>query len=431
MSDCSHSRGSALLCGVKPRHVRSLNFGQSILALDAVEQCCASNRILVIDENVAHIPCTKKGDYVRKWLETHENDRRDRSQSSPVLGVSATTVSQGSPILGSGRKRLRGKICINRNVRMKRPSDAARQGSAGHSVNCRTRSKPQCGCKEKIQHTPPNKKKVAVDETSPVLGTRHVFKRKRRKLQYRPEASISLECSKLHNHKITSTDIQSITEPDGNRNNLRETPVDRDKLEGNLDTNTRAFVSLAEAKESPKKYQRCIETSSSSSQEKLSFADSSSNNTDKSDSKIEASTSNGSKNEECNKLTNTSGSSESLKNLIEDADTQETAKRFEFSETGKHLISSGQLFTSFRLTNDDLDETYYSEAEMMKNESTHLSARISEMPSLNKTTQKTGSKSTQTEAIVSTLTTPSRKSLDRGMYARLLDSGKKRRKPKK
>lgn len=415
MSDCS--RGSALLCDVKPRHVRSLNFGQSILELDAVEQCRVPNRVLVFDEKVAHIPYTEKEDYVRKWLEAHENDKRD---SSPVLGPSATTASQESPILGSGRKRSRRKVCINRNATAKRLNNVANQGSAGHSASCTTRSKSQRKCKKRIQHTPSSTEKVAVNEVSPILGTR-IFKRKRRKLQYKSEASVSPEHLKLYDHKITKTDVQSIRQPAGNLNNLRKTPVDQDKLERNLD---KGFVSLAETRASPEKYQRCIETSSTLS-EKLSFADSSSNKTDKNDSQIEAGTSNDSTDEECNKLTNISGSSDNLSYFIEDDDTQETAKRSKFSAVDRHSIPSGQPFTPLQFSN----ETYCSEAELMQDQSTRLSERISEMPSLNKTTQKT-CKSTQT-AIISTITTPSKKSPDKNTYARLLDSGKKRHKPKK
>lgn len=400
-----------------------------------VEQRSVPSRVLVIDENVARIPCTEKGDYVRKWLETHENGGSDSSQLSPVLETSATTASQRSPILSNGRKRRRKKICINRSATAKRLSNADRQENAGHSANYTMRSKPHRGSRKKsknewelmsdIQCTPPGIEKVAADGGSPVLGTHRVFKKKRRKLQY--ENSVSLKCSKLPNPKIISVNIKSITEPDDNHSNLREISVDQDKLGENLNK-TRTFVFSTETQRSPEKYQRCIETCSSSTQEKLSFVDSSSskNDSDKNDSEIETSTSNNSKHEECNQLTSTS-SSNNLSNFIEDADTQETTKTSHFSN--KYFIPSGQPFTPLII--NDLNETYCSEAEIMQNQSTHLSAMISEVPSLNKTTQKTGSKSTQTDAIISTITTPSKKSPDRNMYACLLDSGKKRRKPKR
>ncbi|XP_018359612.1 PREDICTED: uncharacterized protein LOC108758893 [Trachymyrmex cornetzi] len=428
---CSCSGGSALVCNVKPRHVRSLNFGQSILELKPVDQCCVSNRVVIIDDNVAHIPCTEKNDYVRKWLETLENNRCD-SQASTVSETSTTTALQTSPILGNGRKRLSKKICVNRNASERRQDNVDHQGSAGHSVNyiMQSNNKPNHECiksKEnksmgKTQLTPSGMKNVAVDETSPVLGSHRIFKKKRRKkLQYKAENSVSPESSKLHDHKISSSNIKSITEPDSYCNNLREIPVDQNKLENNMDTKakTKTFI-WTEEWESPEKYQRYIETLSPSTQERLSFADSSSNKTDKNDSKIKIGTNSDSKDEECNRLTNTPSSNNNLSHFIEDVETQETAKTSQFSIADKHSIPSGQPF--------DLDETY-SKAEMMLNQSIPLSTNISEIQSLNKITQKTG-KSTQT-AIISTITTPSRKSPDRNMFTHLLDSGKKRRKIKK
>jgi len=276
------------------------------------------------------------------------------------------------------------------------------------------------------QQTPPGIERVA-DETSPVLGatSQRVFKKKKRRLQYEPKDRISPKCS----HRITN--IKSALELDGTHNNLRKMSAkEEDKSEKNLDTkDTRTLVFSTEVRESPEKYQEYIEALSSSTQEKLSFADSSSNNADKNDSRIETGTSNGSKEEECDKLTSTPSNSNNLSNFIEDTNTQETTKMSQL--TDKNLIPSGQLLDTSQIIIDDLNETYCSEAEMMQNQSTHLSARISEVPSLNKTTQKTGSKSTQTDLIISTITTPSKKSPDRSMYARLLDSGKKRRKPKK
>lgn len=425
------SREGALPRGVKPRHVRSLNFGRSILELDAVEQCSVPSRVLVIDENVARIPCTKKGDYVRKWLETQDG-KCDPSQS-PVLG---TTAPQKSPVLSTGRKRPRRKVRVNRNATARRSGNADRQGNAERSANCTMRPKSHRGGKsakrECTNETPPGIEKLAADETSPVLGiaSHRVFKKKKRKLQYELEDVSG--CSKSHNYKIIGVNVKSVTEPAGNYN-LRKVSMDQNKLEENLDSEAGALDFRIEERESPEKYQGCIEMSSSSTEERLSFADSSSNNTVKNDSKIETSTSNdsnGSKDEECDKLINTSNSSNNWSNFIEDTDTQEIIKTSQLS-VDKNLIPSTQSFTSLQLIIDDLNETYCSEAGAMQDQSTYLSAKISEVPSLNRTTQKTGNKSTQTDAIISTITTPSKKSPNKNMYAHLLDSGKKRRKPKK
>lgn len=395
------------------------------------------NRVLAIDEKIARIPCTEKTDYVRKWLETHEN-RSYSSQSSPVLGTSATTVSQRSPILSNCKKRPRGRIRINRNAIAERLGNADRQGNAERSANCTMRSKPQYDeekkweCKSETQYTPPNVAKVTADETSPVIrvASHCDFKKRKRKLQYEPEDGVSSKC--LKSREIMGN-IRLMTELDDNRNTLQTMPADQNKLDENLDIKAKILVFSTKVKKSPENYQGYIETFSSSTQEKLSFADSSSDNADKNDSKIETSTSNDSKSdrkdEECNKLASTPSSSNNLSNFIEDTDTQDTGiKSSQFSVADENCIPSEQPFT-MQLINDDLNETYCSEAEMMQ--STRLSTKISQVPSLNKTTQKTGSKSTQTEVNISSITTPSKKSPNRSMYARLLDSGKKRRKPKK
>jgi hypothetical protein len=117
--------------------------------------------------------------------------------------------------------------------------------------------------------------------------------------------------------------------------------------------------------------------------------------------------------------------------LIEEVDTQEATQKSQFSMSDKSLTPSKQSIMSLQLAADDLDETYCSEVEIMQDQSIHLSAKISEVPSLDKITQKTGNRSTQTDVIISTITTPSKKSPDKSMYAYLLNSEKKCRKPKK
>ncbi|KAL6268586.1 hypothetical protein P5V15_001720 [Pogonomyrmex californicus] len=437
-TSCSHSRRDKLPRNARPRHVRCLNFGHAILELDVVEQHFASNRVVVIDENVARIPCTEKENYVRKWLETHENGETDSSESSSVPAMT-TSASEKSPILSKSRKRPRGKICINRNATVKRLGNDECQNDVRYSVNYTIPFKPyereensedKQNHMSKLQYTPPCIEKVVADEMSPVLG--RVYKKTRRKLQYELEYGISPKHLKLYDHKIT--DMKLITEPDNNCNNLKETPVDY-KSQENLDIS----AGTPNTNKSSEKYQRCIETFSSPTQEKLSFIDSSNNLTDKSDSEIETSVNNNSKDEEHDELLSIHSSSNNLNNLIEDFDTQEdTQENIKTSRlssssnfsVNKAPILSEQPFIVSQLITNDSDETYCSEAEMMLNQGICLSAMISEVPSLNKTTQKTSNKSTQ-EAIISTITTPSKKSLDENMYAHLLNSGKKRRKPKK
>ncbi|XP_029674593.1 uncharacterized protein LOC115242442 [Formica exsecta] len=431
-SSCSHSSRDAS-CDIKPRHVRRLKFGKSILKLDAAEQVSSnSNRILVIDQNVAHIPCTEKRDYVRMWLETQGNDvisSDDLSQSSPVLGTSATKTSKKSPVLAGSRKRPRKKIGINRPATVKKVDNS--QENAGHSVDCRLQSKLDYKNEERNENqqeglsethcTPPCVEKVA-DEISPVLNIH--YKEKRRKLQHEPEDGNSPKCLKFHNNKVTSTNINPVIELDNNHSILREISLDYDKLEENVKT----VSFLSEAKKSSVE---CRQVFLSLTHDRLSFEDSSSNNTDKKIPNIEIDTSDDSKDDECNELSNTqSSSNNNLSNFIEEADTQETAKTSQLSIPNESWIPSRQSFTFLQLTANDLDKTNCSEAETIHNENTPLSAKISQIPSF-KTTQKTDNKSIQTDAIISTITTPSKKSPDKSIYAHLLDSGKKRRRFKK
>lgn len=450
-SSCSHSSGDASFDS-KPRHVRRLNFGKSILALDASKQDPTSDRALVIDQNVVHIPRTDKRDYVRMWLETQGNDvasNDNQSQSSPVLGTSSIDTSKKSPILVYSRKRPRKKIDINTHATVERVDNVDSHESAEHSTSCTPQSKLDYRNEERNgnqqeclreAHCTSSCADEITDETSPVL----VHYKKRRKLQHESDDGISPKYLKLHNNKVTSTNINPVIKLDNNHSILGET--DYDKLEENADGKIKTVSVSNEVKESSEKHGQMY---LSPVQDVLNFEDSSSNNTDKKIPNIEIDTSNDSKddesnellntqsssnsNNECNKLSNpqSSSSNNNLSDLIEDVDTQETVKTSQLSIPNKSLIPSRQPFTFLQLTADHLDKTYCSEAETIQDENTPLSAKISQVPSFNKTTQKTDSKSNQTDAIISTITTPSKKSPDKSMCTQLLDSGKKRRKSKK
>ncbi|KAL0102928.1 hypothetical protein PUN28_018315 [Cardiocondyla obscurior] len=410
----------------KPKHVRSLNFGRSILDLDTIEQRQAQNRVLLVNENVSRIPCTEKEDYVRKWLEIH--DRYDSPISSSPLETSKSPTSQKSPILYSGRKRPRGKIYINRNAAKKGLGDADRLEHSPSSASFEHRGHEDKNetqrCKNETQHTPLSIQN-AIEKTSPVFKTnaRYNFNRKKRKLQYEPENSVSLKYSELHNCQLAEKNIELMTECNDNFNNLREIPVDRDKLEEKLNTKAETVRKSAD------KCQGYKGTLLSPTLDRLSFADSSSDVTDKNDN-IETDTSSSSKNKKHKKIIITPSSTNNSTNFIEDTDTQETMKTPPLSKVDKNLTPLKQHFTAWQIIIDDINETFCPEAEIAQDQSTYTSAKISEVLSLNKPTQKTHL-STQTDVIISTITTPSKKSPNRIIHAHLLDSGKKRRKPKK
>ncbi|XP_078037422.1 uncharacterized protein LOC144470310 [Augochlora pura] len=111
----------------KPSHVRRLNFGQSILTLHVVRQFHNQrDGALTIDRNVAMIPCTSKGEFVRNWIETHRGAITDTDESailSPVLGLQPAKrrIAQ-SPVLCNQRKRVKRKGSSVKICRAKRRS---------------------------------------------------------------------------------------------------------------------------------------------------------------------------------------------------------------------------------------------------------------------------------------------------------------------
>ncbi|XP_014484476.1 PREDICTED: uncharacterized protein LOC106749490 [Dinoponera quadriceps] len=437
MSDCfrsSHRRSAESTSrDGKPRHVKCLNFGQSILELDVADQlgCFAtSDHAVVIERSVAGIPCTKKKDYVRKWIETHEDggsDPSDSLQSSPVLGKSATKTYETSPVLGSNsRKRRRKETRINRHAVVRSMGDTGSQGqNAQYSASCTIQ--PDIGSKEenrneqeylhKIHYTPPCTEVIASE--SPVLGAGlYSYKRRRKKLWYGTDDYVFSKHSKLHDDKTVHK-----VELDNNYDTVSEKTVDHNELEEDSDSSVKETNLQIETEESPKESQMCTGILLSQTQQTGS-GDSSSFN--KINARIETDTSDENRDkEECSKLLN--GSTSSLNNCIEEVDTQDMLPVVRTSQ-----LSAKSLFISrsksSQMISNDLDETYCSEAEIIQNYSTHLSTKISLVPSLTK--EVTSSKSTQTP-VISTISTPSKVSPDKTMYARLLDSGKKHQKPKK
>lgn len=435
MSDRSGSnrgsrRGGASDDG-KPNHVKRLNFGLSILELDVLEQrerpATSSNRaLLVIDQDVAGIPCTGKKDYVRKWIEAHEDEElrcdpvSEPSQSSLGLGTSATNSCKVSPVLGNSGKRLKKRTRANRCVATVESVDNAdnadcQEQSSRHSVNCAVQRRLDYRNTEEndneehlneTQHIPPCIGQI-VGDRSPVIGARSYSHKKRcRKLSYDSEEGISTKRLMLDKNKFIDTHIGTTTDNDSDK--------------------VRIFS--IEEEESPERLETC--TFLSRMQEGLSSNDGSINN-NKENPKIEVDTSCDSKDEDCNEFSSTNGNSnDSLSKIIEEVDTLDMIMVVEKPQvSAKPLLMSRPSIFSQPITNAS-DETYCSEAEMMLDQSMHLSTKISPVPSGALSKDVAGSKSTQTP-VISTITTPSKTSLDKTVHAHLLDSGKKRHKPKK
>lgn len=433
-SGCSRGscRGNRSRDG-KPNYVKRLNFGQSILELDVLQRPQqSSNRVLHgLDRNVTGIPCTGKEDYVRKWIEVHEDKEiggrscdpsKDASRLSPVLGTSKTNAQEESPVLGRSARRFKKWTRANKRAVTTAGStgDAnCQEQSARCTINCAVRCKLNYGNGEengnkqeierrrehvnKIQRTPSCTERIVTDKSC-ILSTRSSSpKKKRRKLWYDSKKDIPTKHLMLYENKSTNSHVDVIMDSDSDK--VKE-----------------AILSIEE-EESPERSETCAVLSRA--QEKPNSDDSSSDN-NKETPKIED-TSYDSKDKDCNESSSTN-SNYNKSNIIEEVDTQDM---IEETVQVKSLVISRPPNLSQQATNPS-NETYCSEAEMMLNQSTErLSAKISGTPSGVLSRDTAGNKSTQTP-VISTITTPSKTSLDKTVYARLYDSGGKRRyKPKK
>lgn len=104
----------------KPNHVRRLNFGQSILTLNVVEQFQGQkDGVLLIEKNVADIPYIEKGDFVHKWIETHVNYAFDSKETSSVDHTSVTTDHQSSITDSARTSPIFGNQCASKFIREK------------------------------------------------------------------------------------------------------------------------------------------------------------------------------------------------------------------------------------------------------------------------------------------------------------------------
>lgn len=105
----------------KPNHVRRLNFGQSILTLNVVEQFQGQkDGVLLIEKNVADIPYIEKGDFVHKWIETHVNYAFDSKETSSVVDHTSVTTDHQSSITDSARTSpIFGNQCASKFIREK------------------------------------------------------------------------------------------------------------------------------------------------------------------------------------------------------------------------------------------------------------------------------------------------------------------------
>ncbi|XP_076672793.1 vacuolar protein sorting 28 isoform X2 [Andrena cerasifolii] len=479
---------------MKPSHVRRLNFGQTILTLNAVEEFQGQkDGALMTDRNVAIIPRTEKGEFVRKWIETHsipalESD--ESSPSSPILGSSFTECSKTSPIFGNTRKRTRENDSSNNisaNSIERECSDNRRDRCNKRifdsSVHSPTRAKGDANDrKENIRRNLFNfqsstRVTASNADTSPVLD-KNVYSYKRRRRKLKDEGTHRKALNRIENNctkpnvspsPLCATAQNVNTSPILDRNRYVHKRKWRKPMESTyVDTNMNSVMScnLGNVHESKCKImctqkrrtliqklersfeydniepllgkdskilENSIEADSSVSGSKLNIEDSPKDVKDAGKMEIESSDED---NDECKDIHINSDTDKELSDRIEDADTQDDViPTREIRSRGlKHDIlrlAPKSASVSSQMSNNDSDRTFFSKAEEVGStvSNSRPSQKISQISS--QVNYLTDNRSSQTAILTNTNSSPQRTNPDTFAQLSLLDSGKKRKKPKR
>ena len=481
---------------MKPSHVRRLNFGQTILTLDVVEEFQGQkDGALMIDRNVAIIPRTEKGEFVRKWIETHSIpalESHESSPSSPILGSCFTDCSKTSPIFGNARKRTRendssNNISANSSERACSDNrrDRCNKRIFDSSVHSLTRAKGDANDrKENIRRnlfnfqsstrvTAPNA------DTSPVLD-KNAYSYKRRRRKFEEEGTHRKALNRIENKcsepNVSPSPLSAMaqnvnTSPILDRNyyvykRKRRKPVESSYVDTNMNSVMSCNLSNAQRMESnckimctqkrrtliqklessfkydnvepsvgkdSKILENSIEADSSVSGSKLSIEDSPKDVKDAGKMEIESSDE---ENDECKDVHINSDTDKELSDRIEDADTQDDAiPTREIRNCGlKHGIfrlAPKSASVSSQMSNNDSDRTFFSRAEEVGStlSNSRPSQKISQISS--QIHCLTDNQSSETAILITTASSPQRADPDPFAQLSLLDSGKKRKKPKR
>ncbi|XP_035734272.1 uncharacterized protein LOC118447021 isoform X2 [Vespa mandarinia] len=471
----------------KPKYVKRLNFGQSIINLNTIDRLKKPDgNKFIIDENVARIPGTEKEDFVRKWIEIHNNNddlsSKESNQSSPVLGTAISKQAQTSPIFG---------VCKNHNnVRSKSDynlikSEICKQLETSPilgSLKRKNRKRLNFSGKKKeieldiddyvnikknlfVNNSEYNSSQNVKMDRSPILvRDAYYYKRRRRR------------CITENNpmHKLNNTIVE--TSDCGNRNiNL---------LSSNTSSNVNSlspeiFISAAK--------QRKIDCGKNDGGKEICISKNmiipifsyssmikdnaiiNNSSIDKNTPVIESVSSDDSNITEHKEITDlNSNNDEIINNMIEDIDNEDAISLTKNSIPGSNIISKSlcKVIDKWSVVSpEDSDKTFYSEVEIYKNKLPHkianewtiesfkdsdeiLLSKVESMKSassifqnghsLDKISQVTtfsnesiDSRLSQTNFVISTATSPVRTNSWPAMSLQILDSCKKKRRIKK
>ncbi|KAL2718612.1 Vacuolar protein sorting-associated protein 28 like protein [Vespula squamosa] len=469
----------------KPKYVKRLNFGQSIINLNTVDRLKKPDgNKFIIDENVARIPSTEKEDFVRKWIEIHNNNddlsSKGSNQSSPILGASISKQAETSPILGvckyhnnvrskSNYNLIKNEICkqletspilgsLKRKDR-KRLNHSAKKKQIKLHIDDHVNTKKSLFVTNSEHNSSQN-----VDRSPILVRDTYYYKRRRRR------------CITENNqmHKLSTTIIET---SDCSNKNISLLPSNTSQNFNSL--SPEIFISAAKQrkidcskddgdKEICLSKNMIIPTLSHSSVIENSVIINNSS-IDKNTPVIESVSSDNSNIREHEEITDlNSDNDEIINSMIEDIDNKDAIPLTKNSIPGSNIVSKNlwQTINKWSVASpEDSDKTFYSEVEVNKNK---LSGKIADKWSilspkdsdeilcskaesiksmssifqndhpLNKISQVTtisnesiDSKLSQTNFIISTATSPERTNSCPAMSLQILDSCKKKRRIKK
>ncbi|KAK2576970.1 hypothetical protein KPH14_011934 [Odynerus spinipes] len=450
----------------KPKYVKRLNFGQSILNLNVVDRpSIFSGNRLIIDKNVAQVPTTEKEDFVRQWIETHNYDidvsSNGSNQSSPVLGISKFKQTETSHICGIGKHRKRVRSKLDDNLMKMEVHKQVEMSPVLGSLKRKNRRQLSLSAEKKqmkiymndrvsVQRSPlsensriDNLQNVKLDRSPILVRDMYCYKRKRRKVNIENH-----EAQKLHT--VTMKRDDNI---DKNMNLLPplSTSKDRHSLSPEISSSVTERIKNDRNNQILEIKKNAIVRSPSplitgknviienNSKHKTSFV-------------IESVSSDDSNTKEYKEIVDANSSSdETVSNIIEDIDTQETdplvktailgannkwtaASSRGSDETSYSKAELTQNKTSSRMKNKwilaspkDSDETFVSKAKSIP--SNYSLDKISQVTAFSNESADCGS--SQINLVISNVTSPVRTNSWPAMSLQIIDSCKKKRRVKK
>lgn len=425
----------------KPNHVRRLSFGQTSLTSDVVNQF--QDSALLIDKNLTDIPCTKRGEFASIQDETcidYTLPTKGKSYWSPVLGtsVSSRTVStRTSPILGS-RKRMK-LVNTNRKENIRRNlfeplSNTVPLNTSpilvGNSHKRNRRKKSQRKVLDHIENIQIESNarspvictkvyNIPKEVVSPILGSRsYCYKRKQRK----PKKEHDKVTDNCVSSNVNTTDTYSLVDKDSLKEESKWEMLCSQKLCASMIELENCFkddnLNVLLCKDSNISEDSVV-SDSSTIKTKLNIEDSPKDGEDILKIETESSSEDYDGRKDGAYISNDSDKDSSVCDYIEDTDTQ-------------HVGSFCKVASLHSQTSDtDSDDTFYSKAELCPDPLSNV--RCSSQNISQTLTQVTDTKSaSKTEIIINTKTSPYETHTDSStLKLTILDSGKKRRKPKR